>query len=79
MAGHFYGRGQNTLERMSNDKHAPERVDNPYYPFASKQEWETARWLLLSGCSQSTVDDFFHLSYVRCAIYLTLPFILTCI
>jgi hypothetical protein len=63
-AGQIYGAGSNTLQRLDSDEHAPARSQNPYYPFASKQEWKMGRWLLLSGASQSTIDEYFRLEHV---------------
>ena len=37
---------------------------NVYHPFASKSEWELARWLMLSGLTVSSVADFLRQEYV---------------
>ena len=37
----------------------------PWHPFASKEEWELARWLMTSGVSGTKRDEFFKLKKVR--------------
>ena len=64
-AGKAYGRGKSFMDRFNDDKYAPQRVHNPYYPFADQEEWELGGSLLRSGMSMQKVDDFLKLKLVR--------------
>jgi hypothetical protein len=57
------------------DDFAEERKKNLYYPFASKEEWEIAAFLLRSGMSMALIDDFLKLQFVS-SISLFSPIIL---
>ncbi|PPQ71533.1 hypothetical protein CVT26_010393 [Gymnopilus dilepis] len=37
----------------------------PWHPFENKEDWELARWLILSGVSQKKINDFLKLDSVR--------------
>ena len=39
--------------------------DRVFHPFADEQEWEAAAWLAESGISDSHINKFFKLAYVR--------------
>ncbi|KAG2101102.1 uncharacterized protein F5147DRAFT_655431 [Suillus discolor] len=41
------------------------RVDNLYYPFTSKEEWEVADYLLRLSLSMAAIDEFLKLSMVQ--------------
>ncbi|KAK7042241.1 hypothetical protein R3P38DRAFT_2512149 [Favolaschia claudopus] len=60
-----YGKGQSFREWVDADKFAHERTSNPFYPFASKQEWEMASFMLRSGMSMADIDEFLSLQMVR--------------
>ena len=63
-AGAPYGRGANNLEKLTNDVHAPQCVDNIYYPFSSRMDWQLARWLKRSSLTQAEIAEFFKLEFV---------------
>jgi len=64
-AGWTFGKGKTFLEEFNTDPHAAARGDNLYYPFASKEEWELASFLLLSGLSMASITKFLSLKLVR--------------
>ncbi|KAH9018763.1 hypothetical protein EDB85DRAFT_2075891 [Lactarius pseudohatsudake] len=61
----IYGQKPNTLERTAGDSFAHRRAINPYYPFQSREEWGLARFLARSSLSQSEIDEFLKLEWVR--------------
>ena len=64
-ASHTFGSGQTFIDIFDNDKFSEQREQFPYYPFASKDEWELASFLLRSGLSMAAMDKFFKLGLVR--------------
>jgi hypothetical protein len=63
-AAHVYGKGHTFMDVFDADPHADKREENLYYPFASKQDWEMASWLLRSGLSMTAIDQFLRLQLV---------------
>ena len=63
-AGCTFGRGKSFLEDFNSDPYAALRQMNLYYPFASKEEWELASFLLLSGLSMANITRFLSLKLV---------------
>jgi hypothetical protein len=63
-AAQAYGVGPTFMDNFDIDRHARERRDNLYYPFASRQDWEVAEFLLSSGMSMARIDRFLHLDSV---------------
>jgi hypothetical protein len=63
-AGITYGRTTSFMDRFNSDQHSGSRVENVYYPFAGKDEWELASFLHSSGLSMRKVDDFLKLKMV---------------
>ena len=63
-AARVYGKGHTFMDVFDADPHADKRVENLYYPFASKQDWEMASWLLQSGLSMPAINQFLHLELV---------------
>ncbi|KAH9011172.1 hypothetical protein EDB83DRAFT_2234129 [Lactarius deliciosus] len=61
----IYGQKPNTLERTAGDSFAHRRATNPYYPFQSREEWGLARFLARSSLSQSEIDEFLKLEWVK--------------
>jgi len=41
-----FGRGEGFMDVFNSDPHAQMRKENIYHPFASKEEWGLASWLL---------------------------------
>ena len=64
-ASQVYGRGETFMEVFDADVNAENRKDNLYYPFASRQEWQMASFLLRSSLSITAVDEFLSLELVR--------------
>ena len=63
--GCSYPGGLNYLQQMDRDEYAHIRdTDNVYYPFASKSEWELARWLSSGALSQKDIDAYLRLQRV---------------
>ncbi|KAH8991606.1 hypothetical protein EDB86DRAFT_3065127 [Lactarius hatsudake] len=61
----IYGQKPNTLERTAGDSFAHRRATNLYYPFQSREEWGLARFLARSSLSQSEIDEFLKLEWVK--------------
>ncbi|KAG1849723.1 hypothetical protein F4604DRAFT_1883751 [Suillus subluteus] len=57
--------GKTFLDLFDVDKYTECRVDNLYYPFASKEEWEVADYLLHLSLSMAAIDEFLKLSMVQ--------------
>ncbi|KIK31594.1 hypothetical protein CY34DRAFT_46106, partial [Suillus luteus UH-Slu-Lm8-n1] len=56
-AGTCYSQdGLTFLDLFDADEHAEYRKDNLFYPFASKEEWEIADFLLRSPLSMSAIN-----------------------
>ena len=57
--------GENLFGRMDQDEFTHIRdTENPYYPFASKSEWEVANWLSRETLSQREIDEYLQLDRV---------------
>lgn len=64
-AGACYSQDSSTfLDLFDADEYAECRVDNLYYPFTSKEEWEVADYLLHLSLSMAAIDEFLKLSMV---------------
>ena len=60
-----YGTGGTTFMRESDsDQYAGECVTNLYYPFASRDEWEFAVFLLRSNLSMASIDSLLSINLV---------------
>ncbi|KAG1906124.1 uncharacterized protein F5891DRAFT_975575 [Suillus fuscotomentosus] len=53
--------GLTFLDVFDADEFAEYRKDNLFYPFASKEEWEVADYLLRSTLSMAAIDEFLKL------------------
>jgi hypothetical protein len=62
-----YGTGTTFMEEFDHDQYAGERVENLYYPFLSRDEWELAAFLLRSDLSMASIDMFLSLNLVSVA------------
>jgi hypothetical protein len=62
-----YGTGTTFMEEFDHDQYAGERVENLYYPFASRDEWELAAFLLRSDLSMASIDMLLSLNLVSVA------------
>ena len=63
-SGSVYGCGETFMDRCDKDKFTEKRKGNIYYPFALRDEWELASFLLRSRLSMAAVDCFLKLELV---------------
>jgi hypothetical protein len=63
-AGKKYGRDKTFLESFDDDRHAPQRSANLFFPFASKEDWQVGVWLSRSRLSMAAIDSFLSLPMV---------------
>jgi hypothetical protein len=59
-----YGTGTTFMDEFDHDQYAGERINNLYYPFASRDEWEFAAYLLHSDLSMASIDSLLSLNLV---------------
>ena len=59
-----YGTSTTFMEEFDRDRYAGERVENLYYLFASRDEWEFAAFLLRSDLSMASIDSLLSLDLV---------------
>ncbi|KAG1786723.1 hypothetical protein EV424DRAFT_1551366 [Suillus variegatus] len=65
-AGACYSKnGLTFLDVFDADEYAEYRKDNLFYPFASKEEWEVADYLLRSSLSMAAIDEFLKLRMIQ--------------
>lgn len=60
-----YGRGKTFMDEFRANEFAAERETNPYFPFASGEEWEYASFLSFSNLSQAAISELLKLRLVR--------------
>jgi hypothetical protein len=63
-ASTIFGSGPTFMDNFDSDQFSNERQVHPHYPFASKDEWQVASFLLRSGLSMAALDQFFKLELV---------------
>jgi len=63
-AAQIFGSGTTFIDEFNSDTHQSECIDNHYYPFVSKFEWELASFLLLSDLSMASIMKFLSLHLV---------------
>ena len=63
-ASTVFGSGATFMDNFDKDQFSEERQTHLYYPFASKDEWQMASFLLRSGLSKAAMDRFFKLELV---------------
>ena len=66
--------GNTFMDFFETDQYAEERKTNLYFPFASREEWQFASWLLRSRLSLAAIDSLLSLDLVRWRFFLPLPF-----
>ncbi|KAF9071487.1 hypothetical protein BDP27DRAFT_1361830 [Rhodocollybia butyracea] len=55
--------GINAFQRFKAEKEG--RSEEMWAPYKSREEWQLARWLMLSGITQSNIDSFAKLPIIR--------------
>ena len=63
-AAREYGTGTTFMDEFDRDQYAGERIKNLYYPFASRDEWTFAAFLLRSDLSMASIDSLLSLNLV---------------
>ncbi|KJA23491.1 hypothetical protein HYPSUDRAFT_66180 [Hypholoma sublateritium FD-334 SS-4] len=61
----IFGPGANFMDKFDEDQYASERTEHPYYPFASRDEWEFASYLLRSSLSMAAIDKLLRLELTK--------------
>lgn len=56
--------GETFMDKFDRDQFCEERRQNLYYPFANRDDWEMAYWLLNSGLSMTSINKFLSLRLV---------------
>jgi len=59
-----YGVGVTFMSEFNCDQYALEHIENIYYLFISRDEWELAAFLLQSDLSMGSIDSFLLLKLV---------------
>jgi hypothetical protein len=62
--GSVYEHGETFMDQCDKDEFTEKRKAHLYYPFASRDEWELASFLLHSFLSMAAVDRFLKLELV---------------
>jgi uncharacterized C2H2 Zn-finger protein len=60
-ASKIFGKGKTFMDEFDGDKFSEQRENCPYYPFASRDEWEVSSFLLGSNLSMASIDKFLKL------------------
>ena len=68
-ASTIYDTGPTFMDNFDKDQYSKERRECLYYPFATKDEWQMASFLLRSGLSMAAMDQFFKLELVSDLTY----------
>jgi len=63
-AARIFGTGKTFMDKFDSDEYAQMRVENLFYPFSSRDEWELASFLLKSNLSIPMQDEFLNLNIV---------------
>lgn len=64
-ASHTYPGGDTFMDAFDKAEFAEERRTNLFYPFASRQEWEMASFLVRSNLSMAAMNEFLSLQMVH--------------
>ena len=63
-----YGKDNNFMDNFDHDTFSKECKENPYYPFASKLEWEFICWISQSHLSMALTNSLLSSSMVSITI-----------
>ncbi|KIM51910.1 hypothetical protein SCLCIDRAFT_33084 [Scleroderma citrinum Foug A] len=61
----MFPRGETFMSQFRNDQYAEQRQQNIYFPWASRQEWAFASWLLHSRLSMAMIDSLLSLEMIK--------------
>ena len=64
--------GKTFMDVFEMDQYSEERKDNLYFPFASREEWQFASWLLWLRLSLTAIDSLLSLDLVRWQFFSTI-------
>lgn len=64
-AAEIFGASATFMDQFDQDPYSMERINNIFYPFASRSEWELASYLLRSDLSMASLDKYLSLTLVR--------------
>ena len=64
--------GKTFMDFFETDQYSEERKENLYFPFASREEWQFASWLLRSRLSLAAIDSLLSLDLVRWRFFSTI-------
>ncbi|KIK27112.1 hypothetical protein PISMIDRAFT_47509, partial [Pisolithus microcarpus 441] len=59
-----YVSGLTFMDKFFADEYSELRKENIFYPFASREDWQIASWLLRSHLSMAAIDSFLSLELV---------------
>jgi len=76
-AARCFGTGRTFFDKFNSDEHAEARSVAPYYPFASREEWSLARFLLTSGMSMEKVNEYLKLPQVSAPPFLSIQLLIS--
>jgi len=68
-----YPGGKTFMDAFQMDRYAEERSINLYFPFASREEWQFASWLLHSRLSLRAIDSLLSLDIVSPSVLFLTP------
>lgn len=57
--------GETFLNKFHADEHADKRRIHPFYPFATRGEWQIASWFIRRNISVAATDEFLKFDQVR--------------
>ncbi|KAF9235101.1 hypothetical protein BU15DRAFT_89705 [Melanogaster broomeanus] len=64
-ASHAYPGGKTFMDAFWEDEYATMRTENIFYPFASRNDWQFASWLVRSGLSMAAIDSLLSLEFIK--------------
>jgi hypothetical protein len=53
------------MNKFHTDEHADKREEHPFYPFASRGEFQVAAWFIRRNISVAATDEFLKFDQVR--------------
>lgn len=68
-AGEIKEFGPTFMDEFNADRFGEERANHPYFPFASRDEWEFASFLLQSNLSMGQINTLLSLNLVGSRIW----------